>query len=253
LRVKLTLAAAQKGAVLPLNYQYTVASLIYSTLGNASTEFASKLHEEGFVAEGKKFKLFSFSRLTTVNSRVAGDKLVLNDPTIFLQVSSPVEEFIEHFVAGLFQSQTFNIAGTHFHLEQAETLPAPVFTEKMSFRALSPITEWINEGQKHPRFLSLEDDWSAVIRQNLIRKYLALHGREPVDTRLIWEWDHEYAGRAARAGRRLSVLTNIRDTQIRGWLAPFHIEGSPGLIQMGYEAGYGAKNAMGFGMAEATS
>lgn len=250
MRVKLTLTALKRATTLPLNYQHAVASLIYDTLGHASAEFAARLHGEGFNADGRKFKLFTFSRISTRRTRVVGDQLLLEDPTVSLQISSPVADFVEHFVSGLFQSETFQIAGAHFHLQQAETLPAPDFTDPMSFRALSPITETIGEGQKHPRFLSPEDDWSEIIRRNLLRKHRALHGHEPADTRLRFTWDAAYLADAARRGRRPSVLTNIHGIKIRGWLAPFTVEGSPELIEMGYEAGYGSRNSMGFGMAE---
>jgi CRISPR-associated endoribonuclease Cas6 len=248
--MKLTLTALKRATLLPLNYQYAVASLIYTTLGNASAEFASRLHDEGYSTEGRRFKLFTFSRLAPRRSRTAGDQLLLEDPTVSLQISSPVGDFIEHFVTGLFQSETFNIAGAHFKLEQAETLPAPTLISRMSFRALSPITETIGEGHKHPRFLSPEDDWSEIMQRNLLRKYRALYGRDPSDTQLRWTWDHPYLAEAARRGRRASVLTDINGTKIRGWLAPFTVEGSPELIEIGYEAGYGSRNSMGFGMAE---
>jgi CRISPR-associated endoribonuclease Cas6 len=67
---------------------------------------------------------------------------------------------------------------------------------------------------------------------------------------LLWAWDRAYLDEAARRGRRASVLTDIRGIKVRGWLAPFTIEGSPELIEIGYEAGFGARNSMGFGMAE---
>jgi CRISPR-associated endoribonuclease Cas6 len=250
MRVKLTLSAQNRATTLPLNYQHAVASLVYATLDQASAEFAARLHGEGFNADGRTFKLFTFSRINTRRARVVGDQLLLEDPTVSLQVSSPVSDFVEHFVSGLFQSETFQIAGAHFRLQQAETLPAPDFTGRMSFRALSPVTESIGEGHKHPRFLSPEDDWSEIVRHNLLRKYQALHGHEPDDTRLRFNWDTAYLADAARRGRRPSVLTDIHGIKVRGWLAPFTVEGSAELIEIGYEAGFGSRNSMGFGMAE---
>lgn len=236
--------------MLPINYNHAVASLIYDTLGQASSDFAMRLHDEGFSADGRRFKLFTFSRLALRRSHVRGDLLVLEDPTVSLQISSPVAEFVEHFVTGLFQSEIFNIAGARFTLLQAETLSAPLFTERMSFRALSPITESVRDEQGNVRFLLPEDDWSEVIRRNLLRKYQALYGHAPSDERLRWTWDQSYLAEAARRGRRASVLTDIRGIKVRGWLAPFTVEGSRELIELGYEAGFGSRNSMGFGMAE---
>lgn len=141
MRVKLTLMARGPKATLPLNYNHAVAGLIYRTLGNASEEFAAMLHDEGFKAERRTFKLFTFSRLFATRSRVAGDRLLLESPAVELLVSSPVADFVEHFVSGSFQSDVFNIAGAEFTLAEAETIAPPEYSERMAFRALAPITE----------------------------------------------------------------------------------------------------------------
>ncbi len=251
MRVKLTLMAASQRSTLPMNYNHAVASLIYRTLGNASEEFASRLHDEGFKADRRSFKLFTFSRLWIKRSRVMGDRLLLESPEVSLQVSSPVGDFIEHFVSGLFQCEAFNIAGARFELAGAETLPMPEFSERMSFRALSPITESVRDEQNRVRYLNLDDDWSEFIHRNLTRKYEALYGRVILGTSLRWEWDRVYIAEQARRNKRPSVLIEVSEgIKVRGWLAPFTVEGSKELIELGYEAGFGKSNAMGFGMAE---
>jgi CRISPR-associated endoribonuclease Cas6 len=254
MRVKLTLRAAGTKATLPLNYNHAVAALIYRTLGKASEEFAAMLHDEGFKAERRTFKLFTFSRLFAARSRVAGDRLLLESPEVTLLVSSPVGDFIEHFVSGLFQSEGFNIAGAEFTLAEAETIAIPEFSERMSFRALAPITESVRDEQNRVRYLGLEDDWSEIVKRNLIRKYIALHDREPDDSRLHWEWDEVYISEQAKRNRRPSALIEVSEgIKVRGWLVPFKVEGSKELIEIGYEAGFGKSNAMGFGLVEEIS
>jgi len=235
---------------LPLDYQYAVASLIYATLGSASTEFAAKLHDTGYQADGRSFKLFTFSRIRTLDARVVNDTLLLESPEIELQISSPVAEFIKHLVSGLSKHETFRIATGSFRIAHAELVLAPGFKDRMAFRALSPLTETIRAGEQHPSFLTLADNWSEVMQRNLLRKYEVLHGRQPDDTRFTFSWDNNYIAGAERRGKRLSVLRDIRGTKIRGWLAPFTVAGSRELIELGYEAGFGARNSMGFGMAE---
>ncbi len=51
------------GNRLPFNYQYELSAVIYKILANADQAFAEWLHDNGFVADKKIFKLFSFSRL----------------------------------------------------------------------------------------------------------------------------------------------------------------------------------------------
>lgn len=250
MRVKLTLMATKPGARIPLDHQHAVASLIYSTLGSASTNFTAKLHDVGYQQAGRNFKLFTFSRIHTRSARVLDENLVLQDPVIELQISSPVIEFIDLLVKGFSGRKIISIRDSEFELVRTELVLAPQFAERMEFRSLSPITESYRNGETHPRFLSLEDNWSEIMQRNLARKYEALYGREPDDTRLCWSWDKEYLAQAALRGKRFSALRDIKGIKIRGWLAPFTIEGSRELIELGYEAGFGARNSMGFGMAE---
>lgn len=256
MRVRLTLIAIQPTTTIPLNYAYAITALIYKIIGNASAEYAARLHDEGYEAERRHFKLFTFSRIETIRKRILGDKMLLEDPKIFLTISSPVTEFIEHFVSGLFQTEIFSIAGAQFRLLEAETLPQPEFTNRMTFQALSPITESIRDEQNRTSYLSTEHDWSEVMQRNLLRKYFALHGRSPSNETLKWEWDKEFIDELTRRGRRASAMIKIpkagleRPIDVRGWLAPFTVEGSIELIKLGYETGFGARNSMGFGMAE---
>lgn len=250
MRVQLTLNAIAPHPHLPLNTNYALAALIYRVLGTASESFATRLHHEGFDTEGRKFKLFTFSRLDFRRSHRAGDSIVLDDPGVRLQVSSPLPEFIECFVSGLFASESFQIANARFVLSAAETLAAPDFAQTNAFHAISPITESVRDEQGRVRFLGVDEDWSAVMQRNLTRKYRALYGTDPADKTLHWEWDQTYLQRMTAQGRRASALVDINGIKIRGWLAPFTVEGSQELIELGYETGFGSRNSMGFGMAE---
>ena len=216
MRVRFSLVALGDGTQLPLDHQHAVASLIYSALDSGSVEFAANLHDVGFQSGGRTFKFFTFSRILAHKADRKGDNLILEDPNIELQVSSPVPEFIEYLVAGLSQQESLQIANGRFHLSRTELIPPPRFAERMSFRALSPITESVRLAPNHATFLSLADSWSEVIQRNLIRKYEALHGRQPEDQRLVWTWDKDYIDKAERRGKRLSVLRDIHGLSLFG-------------------------------------
>lgn len=250
MRVKLILEARDNNATLPLNTNHKIAALIYKTIGKGSETFAEKLHEKGFGDETKVFKLFTFSRLQFRRNKVIGDKIVLLDPTVSLFISSPVNEFIEHFVSGLFRSKKFHIGDAEFTLTGVESVEQPNFNKITKFKAISPITESVKDDLGRTRYLTLDDEWSEIIRNNLMGKYRALHGSEPSDTNFSWAWDQEYLQKIKDQRKRASVLIDINGTKVRGWLAPFEVEGSKELIELGYEAGFGNKNSMGFGMGE---
>ena len=60
MRVRLTLLATESQTLLPFNYNYAVASLIYKTIGQASSEYAQRLHDEGYTAEHRSQTLYLF-------------------------------------------------------------------------------------------------------------------------------------------------------------------------------------------------
>ena len=62
------------GLTLPVNYNYPLAGVIYRFLTESNPEYASFLHEEGYPAAEKRFKLFTFSQLMAERRRITGDK-----------------------------------------------------------------------------------------------------------------------------------------------------------------------------------
>lgn len=233
-----------------MDYQHLLSGLIYTTLRSVASDFAARLHDVGYDSNGRRFKLFTFSRLKIRRPRLSDEQLVLEHPEIELQIGSPVAEVIQHLADGFARNKRVLIGNAVFRTKSSENVPAPSFKERMCFRALSPITESYKQEGEHDRFLTLSDDWSELIKSNLIGKYKAFNGGEPSDQRLLWQWDEGYIAQAERRGRRLSGLKKIHGIDVKGWLAPFTVAGSTSLIEIGYEAGFGSRNSMGFGMAE---
>ena len=73
-----------------------LAGVIYRFLAESDPEYASFLHNEGYLAAEKRFKLFTFSQLMAERRRVTGEKIHFGS-TLTGSVSSPVERFLSHF------------------------------------------------------------------------------------------------------------------------------------------------------------
>ncbi|MCY3742688.1 MAG: hypothetical protein OXH00_16865 [Candidatus Poribacteria bacterium] len=67
--------------------------MIYRFLAESDAEYATFLHNEGYTAGAKRFKLFTFSQLMR---RILDDNIHFGS-TITWYVSSPVERFFSHF------------------------------------------------------------------------------------------------------------------------------------------------------------
>ncbi len=246
---------AQPGTVLPAHYNYPLSAAVYSLLRFGSNEFADFLHDIGFRLNGRSYKMFTFA-LRFDQMRFEGNTIRMLAPHADLFISSPlVEEFINSVVLGTFEQQSIRIGRAEFAVERIETLFVPQFGNREKFTLLSPIvlsTKRERDGKPHQYYLRPEDgaDINRVLTNNLAHKYEILTGLPPVDAAVELIWDEQYLARHERVTRRVTIEEGGRAIDIIGVHAPFMLQGAPELIQVGYECGFGEKNAMGFGMAK---
>ena len=235
---------------LPINYNYPLAGVIYRFLAESDPEYASFLHNEGYLAAEKRFKLFTFSQLMAERRRITGDKIHFRS-TLTWYVSSPVERFLSHFADTLLTEGRLTLGQHQLPIRDVTIPRIPRFQSEMQFRCLSPIvmsTVREHDGKQAMHYCLPDDPaLSELIRQNLIRKHEAILGRAPQDDTLSFAFDKAYIDR--RQGR-VTRLVDYKGIKIKGVMCPFRVSGSIPLIQIGYECGFGDKNSAGFGMAE---
>lgn len=249
MRIKI-LADVGKSLTLPINYNHQLAGVIYRFLAQSNPEYASFLHNKGYLAAQKRFKLFTFSQLMAGHRRITGINIHFSSPLIWY-ISSPIERFLTHFADTLLSESRLSIGQHQLPIRDVSVPQTPHFQPEMSFRCLSPIVmSTVREryGKQTMHYcLPNDSEFSELIRHNLIRKYEAIHGYAPHDDALIFAFDDAYIRR--RQGR-VTRLVDYKGIKIRGVLCPFHVSGSTALIQTGYECGFGDKNSAGFGMVE---
>jgi len=245
---------------LNLNYNYQLASGIYSLLKFGSPEFSHFLHNNGYSYLGKNYKLFTFS-LRFENISIENNRIKLLSPYAKLIISSPIiEDFIKNFVIGTFEQQKIelSIGGevTEFKILQMELLPEPKFTDSMKFILLSPLvlsTGRENDGKMVQYYLRPSDikEINRILTKNLKNKYAIVNNKEIATDELQLEWDENYLRKKRRITKKVTInKAGIYPIDVIGIQAPFTLKGSPELIKTGYQCGFGEKNSMGFGMAE---
>lgn len=249
MRIKITFDVG-KGISIPINYNYLLASVIYRFLDQSDPEYAYFLHEHGYNSGDKKFKLFTFSQLMAQKREIKNNYIHFKSLLTWF-VSSPQEEFLGNFAGSLLDQRVVCVNDISFRVKDVDIPRTPRFQEYMSFRCLSPITmstkrEFNGEIATH-YLLPDEADFSDLVRQNLIRKYEIVNGRKPVNDSFEMEFDSDYISK--RKGR-ITRLVQYKNINIRGVLCPFRAYGSPELMFIGYECGFGDKNSAGFGMVE---
>ncbi len=244
----------------PVNHQQYLAGVAYGLLRDANPEYARFLHDEGYGASmgAKRFKLFTFSGLRAPKGRrrVVGETLWMAAGRVEWIVSSPCASFLTHFATGLLSAGGLRVGTTLLPVTQAQTCPSPDFSGGTArFTCLTPMvaSRPIAEAEGGGKYYLRPSDstaFSEALRVNLLHKYAALNGHalEAGNDRFEMAFDPDYLTRNPHGGTKKITFKNI---DVIGALAPFTVTGTPELIALGYEAGFGELNAGGFGMADA--
>jgi CRISPR-associated endoribonuclease Cas6 len=252
MRIKLTLVPAAKTVTLPISYNYFLTSLIYRFIHNSSRDYSHFLHDEGYrLGDSKKgFKLFTYSMLQSEKVEVNWDRISFGKEPVTWQIASPVDAFVQHLVTGVFaEGQEIKIGPegqeVRFLIENVENLPRPEFRESMRFTCLSSITV-SRLSESHCHYIRPgEEGLSEAIKNNLVKKYRLVHGKEIENAGLRVNIDEDYM---KRKNGKITKNINFKGTNIIGFMAPFEVVGDLDLIKIGYESGFGEKGSMGFGM-----
>ncbi len=226
---------------LPWDYLDWLRGIFYRAMEQGRPKLARDVHDEGFSGGGKRYKLATFSLLYPEQyERTPGGLRARG--RLRWWVSSPLESLIEALALGLLMRPEIRLGASVLHVGQIGVLLPPTFAETMTLVTLSPIFASTGsrdaEGRFRKRFLSpAEPDFARVLVENLKRKALAIYGEAP-EGELQFEWLSEPR----------SKLMRVNETDVRGWLMSFRVSGSLDLIRLGYDAGFGERNAQGFGM-----
>ena len=258
MRITLELSHRKRTVTLPVNNSYLISSLIYNIVDRSSSEYAERLHEQGYRLKNRAFKLFTFSPLYPGNRHKwvmhENGAMSSSESLLHVTLSSPKAEFIEHLVIGLLQEPLVWIGNERFRVETVRKLDQPELTDDMRFIMLSPLVcTTKREPLQYPQFLFPGDDeFERVVLENLCRKYQVLLGRSfSCDSdQFSLTLDQGYVERLDGKVQKLITVKEGRsdETKIKGTLAPFHLKAPRELVEVGYECGFGEKNSQGFGM-----
>ena len=257
MRIQLSLRPLHNSTVIPINYSYPLSAAIYKILQRASPEYAAFLHNKGYAApSGRLMKLFTFSRLWIPNVQRIDNALRGSQGLWRLQVGSPMlDEFVQNFVLGLFESTDIAIGGqgchAEFRVEQVEALAVPPFREKMRFKCLSPTTvSTMRESENGLRihyYRPHDEELSEGLRQNLLEKYEIMHGDPPANDGFLFRLEANDQPKS----RLITIKEGTPEaTHVKAFESYFTLEGSPELLQTAWECGLGEHNSQGFGMIE---
>jgi CRISPR-associated endoribonuclease Cas6 len=223
------------------NYQAKLQGVIFHTINQYDAKLSDFLHDKGVEVGSKVFKPFTFSLICPEKYRVKKEGLVV-DGKIKWWVSSPLSVFINALINGFFKKKAIRIGKSRFNLVEVEIEREPKFNQGVVFETISPVV--VSTGRKvcgvfKKQFVEPENkEFWQIINKNLKSKYMAFYEKKRV-----------------RGGCEFKLLQKPRShmykvygIDIRAWEMVFLVRGDARLIKVGYECGFGERNAQGFGM-----
>ncbi|MEM2943687.1 MAG: CRISPR-associated endoribonuclease Cas6 [Methanomassiliicoccales archaeon] len=227
---------------LPIQYNYQIQSLLYN---NISPELAEFLHDHGFHAGKRRFKLFTFSRLQGKFFFEAGNGTMIFRPPVYITISSPVERFVSELANSLLQKEDLLLCKNRIHVKSIRVHPEPELTRDIKIKMISPLTVYSTlmtaDGRKKTYYYSpYEDEFAEMVDENLRKKYFALYRKSPRAKKL----------EITPISKPHLKILNYRGTVIKAWLGLFHLSGNLKILKLAYDTGVGSKNSQGFGMFE---
>lgn len=240
--MRLTIEIESDRLLLPIHYNYVIQSFIYR---NISKKLAKFLHDEGYQTQGRRFKLFTFSRIIGKFSlRPKRGKIEFFGPVNF-QIGSPLNNFIEEFANSIARKGMMILSNQRIGISSIKVHFTPKVKDSMKIEMLSPTTVYSTlrtmEGRKKTYYYSpFEDEFSRLVGKNLIKKYRALYRTEPDTSEVsifpLW------------VNKNSQCIVKYRGTVIKSWMGRYRLNATPELILLAYDAGLGSKNSQGFGM-----
>jgi CRISPR-associated endoribonuclease Cas6 len=260
MEIKLSFRNPGSNTSIPIDYQYYLASWVYSVIKSGDEQYATFLHEQGYKpheSSNKLFKLFCFSNLLVDSYSIQKHRslLTIHDDVFHLRMRFKVDETLENFIKGIFTDQRLTLKSSfnemvHFDITSVETTRLTIPEDKARIRTLSPIflSKIVDNNTK---YLSPEDkEFENTLFQNLLDKYIAAGGTIPQ------EWTNATQKISLPPYVKIRSKKNDikkgsdRPIEVKSYTFDFDIEAPKELIEIGLLAGFGRDNAMGFGYGE---
>jgi CRISPR-associated endoribonuclease Cas6 len=201
----------------------------------------------------KLFRNYVFSHLIVPDRKIESDRLLIQCERVSLIFSTVPDPELVPLVTSNFLDTRFmlgdKLSQVPFNVEKVEKIPEPEFSDKMTFRTISPIHLSVKiPGRKNDLHLSPEDDsYARYFYENLHQKYSLLYGHEhphePVSGKFKLRSEVTQKGITINAG-------TSGQSKLIGYQLRFRLQADPELIRSGYYLGFGEKNHLGFGCCE---
>ncbi len=244
MRLKITLSSIRGCINLPLHYNSTLQGMLYKSLPKYLSDF---LHDIGFFYNGRRFKLYTFSKIISERFKILPDsKEIQYKNPIRIYISSAFDEITKNFGESFLKKDVVKLGKNELFLESIEVLEKPnIDKDEILIKTLSPITAYQTfkkpDGKNFYHYYPPgHKEFKRLLKENIRKKYEIITGKKLED----FDFDISPIGKPRKA------LIKYRDFMIEAYDGKFKIKLASEIFNKIYDAGLGPKNSQGFGMVE---
>lgn len=225
---------------LPVQYNKILQAVLLKWMGDE--EYSTFLHDEGYQHNKRIFKPYTFSNLMGEYQYNPTNHRITFQNEIRLYLSFYTEESHPLILKNVAARKPIELSGQNLEFIDC-AIVHETYTDCL-VKTVSPITIHstleTKDGKKKTYYYSpMESEFSSMIRDNLLRKYMALYERKPKDDSF---WIQVKNSRQLRPANMY-----YNKFVIRGWNGLFYLKGSEELIRLALLGGVGARNGIGMG------
>lgn len=243
--MRINLETDSKALRVPVQYNHLLQGLVYHNLDRTLSEW---LHEKGHAYGTRRFKLFTFSRLFGKREMRNGH-IGFSGPVHFY-LGAVDAQVLGSLAEHLLTKPAVRLGSAHCRVTEVGVEPEPEIAsgQPVIVKAISPITAYSTlqtpDGNKKTYYYApQEKEWSEALVSNLKRKAKALGWAADIDNDLL-----EAGVRPHKVRSGDQKILNFKGTVIKGWTGLYEVKMPEPYFRLAYDAGFGAKNAQGFGM-----
>ncbi len=242
---------------IPVNYQSEFFAWIHKMLHFQSEPFRKFLENKKFLDANGEYKLFTFSDVVFAPHKLVDDRIVVEDDYASMILSFYAQDDIEPHVMDTFRNQEFKIGDTRgkvsVKIDNIKSLEVPDFGKLKSvvFTCLSPVlikepgnTDYLNPDQK---------GFDKIFFKNLMFKYANLVKYMPSGpgNDLSGLNDLQFRLMGKPRPKHVKIKTDTpHQKSVKGYMFDFEVKAPEELLKIGYNAGFGDLNHLGFGCCE---
>lgn len=169
--------------VVPLRYKHLIQGWIYSLM--PTEDYGDFIHNVGYQADGKRFKMFTFSNLYG-RASVEKQNLIFQN-RICLEIGSQSEVLIQWLYQKILQNPSLTIGKQKLQVEQMSIQELRPFSglQTVEVQTISPVTAYQFEGGKFHYYAPGSREFEEIVRQNLIRKDKAFYQEEDLEFSIL--------------------------------------------------------------------